>query len=256
MKKLSSLGALGCLLFCLSTCERSGPTIPFQPADPHRGTVRTTVTSADIVVTSARGAYFIGETETFAASLRSDGNTIPISDGRWATDTPSVATVDDTGLVTIVGEGFVNISCTHGGLTGSRQIWGRVDCRGAWSGTYSIQRCQISGDFPEPRFCETHGGSGLPIDLVLTQEGEVLRGTVAWGGFSAPFVAKPMLDGSLEMESEVFSDPYIINIAVGCLWKDSEPKFCMMLYYYRDSRQSGQAMLYCDISLSRAGAAP
>jgi hypothetical protein len=255
MKKWFGLGAVGCLLFCLSTCDRGGPTTPFKPANPNdQGSDRSGVTTTSIVVTSSRGAYFIGETEAFAASLSSSGGAIPITDGTWATDTPEVATVNDAGLVTVVGQGFANISCTHNGLTGSKQVWGRVDCRGAWSGTYSIRRCQIWKDFPDPRFCETHGGSGFPIDLVLTQEGEALRGAITWGGFSIPVVAKPLLDGSLEMEGEVFTDPYWTDVAVGCFWEGSEPKFCMMLYYYTSNHASGQAMLYCDISLCKTGA--
>jgi hypothetical protein len=218
-----------------------------NPSDQAKG-------AAGIVVTSSSAAYFIGETEAFTAGLTNGDGTIPITDGTWATDTPSVATVNDAGLVTIVGQGWASITCTHGSLTGSKQIWGRVDCRGAWSGTYSIQRCEIGGGFPDARFCETHGGSGLPIDLVLTQAGEVLQGTIKLGGISIPFVAKPDIAGGLEMEGEFFSDPYVINFAVGCDWTPSGPKFGMMLYYYRGTRSSGQAMLTCDLSLSKTGA--
>lgn len=251
MKNKGMWGAVGCVLLCLSTCDSGGPTMPLNSVNP--AAARPEVIAGGLVVTSSRAAYFVGETETFVASLKSGGGTVPITDGTWATDTPTVATVNDAGLVTIVGEGWANISCTRGGLTGSKQVWGRVDCRGAWSGTYSIRRCELWKDFPDPRFCETHGGSGLPIDLVLAQEGEVLRGTITLGDLSTPFVAKPLLDGSLEMEGEVYSAPYVINVAVGCEWTQSGPSFCMMLYYYKGDRFSGQAMLTCDISLSKTG---
>jgi hypothetical protein len=151
-------------------------------------------------------------------------------------------------------QGFANISCTQGGLRGSKTIWGRVDLRGTWSGTYSIQRCELWGEFPDSKFCETHGGSGLPIELVLTQEDEARRGTIKLGDLSMPFVAKPELDGTLEMESEVLTDPYVTNVAIGCTLQGSEPRFRMMLYYYRGNRGSGQAMLTCDISLCKTGA--
>ncbi|MCK7460898.1 MAG: hypothetical protein MZU84_01890 [Sphingobacterium sp.] len=68
-----------------------------------------------------------------------------------------------------------------------------------------------------------------------------------------PFVAKPDIDGALEMEGEFFSDAYVIDVAVGCDWTPSGREFCMMLYYYKGTR-SGQAMLWCDISLSKTGA--
>jgi hypothetical protein len=244
MKNGLILGVVGCLCFCLSTCDRSGPTIPFNATNPgQQAKAQTDTTAPGIAVVSSKAAYFIGETETFTASLKTEGgSTTPITDGIWASDTPIVATVNDAGLVTIVGQGWANISCARNGLTGSKQIWGRVDCRGAWSGTYSVQRCEIWGDFPDARFCETHGGSGLPVGLVLAEEGE-----------ATPFVAKPLLDGSLEMEGEIFSDPYVVNVAVGCDWTQFGPNFCMMLYYYRGNRFSGQAMLTCDISLSKTG---
>lgn len=250
MKKQEIWGVIGCLLLCLPACDRVGPTSPFNSANSIVGTPNQ---ASSLSVNSSKGAYFIGETETFAATLTTDGQAAPAAGVSWASDTPNVATVNGSGLVTIVGEGWANISCASQGLTGVKQIWGRVDCRGAWSGTYTVRRCEIQGDFPD-QFCETHGGSGLPIDLVLTEEGEVLRGTVTWNGFSTPFVAKPLLDGSLEMESEVFSAPYTINIAAGCHWDGSEPKFGMMLYYYVGDSHANRAMLYCDMTLSKTGA--
>jgi hypothetical protein len=256
MNKGVTLGAVGCLLFYLSACDRGNPTIPFNPANPvQKAGERTETTGVGIAVVSAKAAYFIGETATFTASLRNaDGSTTPISGGTWSSDTPGVATVNDAGLVTIGGQGWANISCAYNGLTGSKQVWGRVDCRGAWSGTYSVKCCEIQGDFPDERFCETHGGSGLPIDLTFTQEGETLRGTMTLGGLSSPFVALPLLDGSLEMEVEFPTNPYVTNVAIGCDWTQSGPSFCMMLYYYQENRFLGQAMLTCDISLSKTGA--
>ena len=242
MKKWISLGAAGCLVICLSSCGKGAPTTPVRPVLP-------TVTAAGITLQSSSGVYFIGETVTFTATTTgADGSPVAV--------TPSVATVNDAGLVTIVGQGWAGIFCAYAGMKGSKQIWGRVDCRGAWSGTYSIRDCRLWNSFPDRLFCDTHGGTGLPIELVVTQEGEALPGTLKWGGFSTPFVVKPELDGSLAMEGEVFSDPYWINIAVGCFWDGSEPKFCMMLYYYtnRNARGEGQAMLYCDLSLSKSGA--
>jgi hypothetical protein len=247
MKKWLSLGAAGCLLVCLSDCGKGAPTAPSYPLSP-------TVTAMGITVNSSGGSLFIGETEAFTATMTGpDGSPVAVAGGTWSSDTPSVATVNDAGLVTIVGQGWANISCALGGLLGSKQIWGRVDCRGTWSGTYNVRDCRLWQSFPDRLFCATHGGSGLPIELAVTQEGETLRGTLKWGGFSRPFIAMPELDGSVEMEGEVFSDPYWINIAVGCSWEGSAPKFCMMLYYRTSPDAPGQAMLYCDIFISKTG---
>lgn len=232
----------------------SSPVRPVSFADGGSGGI-----AGGLTVTSSKGAFFVGETETFTAVLTApDGSAAAITGGTWSSDTPGVATVNDAGLVTIVGQGFVNISCTYKGSTGSKQVWGMVDCRGSWSGTYSVRSCEIWKEFPDPRFCETHGGSGLPIELVLTQEGELgqygaLRGTIKLGGLSTPFVAKPLLDGSLEMGGEVFSDPYTIGVGFGCGWTPAGPEFGMMLYYYIGDYRSGMAMLRCDVSLVRTG---
>ncbi|MCK7460897.1 MAG: Ig-like domain-containing protein [Sphingobacterium sp.] len=80
----------------------------------------------------------------------------------WATDAPgSVATVNEAGLVTIVGQGWANITCTHGSLTGSKQIWGRWTAGASWSGTHTASgAAELWGDFRDSKFCETHGGVG------------------------------------------------------------------------------------------------
>lgn len=247
MRKGLIWGVMGCLLLCLSACDKGGPTLPSNALNP------SAANTGVIAVHSSKLKYFIGETETFTASLSG----VPVATGTWSSDTPRVATVNDAGMVTVVGQGWANISCTYAGQTGTRQIWGRVDCRGAWSGTYSIQRCELWGDFPDAGFCRTHGGSGLPVSLALTEEGDLsvwdsLHGTITLGDLSTPVVAKPLLDGSLEMEGEVFSAPYTINVAIGAEYTPSGPRFCMMLYYlYPGERSSGQAMLTCDISLTK-----
>jgi hypothetical protein len=250
MKKISMWAAAGCLLFCLSTCDSSGPTTPASPVKP-AGTVQA------IAVTSSKAAYFIGETETFTATLRSpDGGTTAVTGGTWRSDTPEVATVNDAGMVTIVGQGWANISCAYGGQTDSKQIWGRVDCRGVWTGTYSIEDCQCWEGFLASRFCETHGGSGLPVGLVLTEQGKSLQGTITLGSLSTPVVAKPEMDGSLEMEGQVVSAPYMVDVAMGChTTKGGGIEFSMKLYY-TGGGLSGRAMLSCRVSLDRTGARP
>lgn len=249
MKKGAIWGAAGYLLLCISACDKGVPTVPGNALNKYQ----QVETTAGLAVCSSKAAYFIGETETFTASLvKPDGGTVAVTGGTWSSDTPAIATVNDAGMVSVVGQGWANISCTYEGQTGTRQIWGRVDCRGAWSGTYSIEGCQSTGDFLASGFCGTQGGSGLPVELVLTEEGERLAGTITLGGLSTPFVAKPLLDGSLEMEGRVISPPYAIDVAMGCSWVEERPEFCMMLYYTRDT-WAGRAWLSCRVSLSKTG---
>ena len=251
MKKGTIWGVAGCLLLGLWGCDNSLPT---GPGSVFNKTSQPVEIASKLAVRSSKAAYFIGETETFMASLaKPDGSTEAVTGGTWRSDTPAVATVNDAGLVTVVGQGWANISCTYAGETGTRQIWGRVDCRGAWSGTYSIESCQPTGDFLASGFCGTHGGSGLPIDFVLTEDGQRLVGTITLGSLSTPFVAKPLLDGSLEMEGQVFSPPFEVNVAMGCSWVEEKPEFCMMLYY-TGGGLTGRAMLQCRVTLNKTGA--
>ncbi|HOW86581.1 MAG TPA: Ig-like domain-containing protein [Candidatus Aminicenantes bacterium] len=245
---------MGCLLLCLSACnDRGGPTLPVNALLPPSG--GNGGTSSPIDVSSSKAAYFIGETETFTATMKgTDGVTVPVTTGTWSSYTPGVATVTGAGMVTVVGQGWADISCTYNGLTGSRQIWGRADCRGAWSGTYSVENCGSTGDFLASGFCATHGGSGLPVELVLAEEGQRLVGTITLGGLSTPVEAKlGELDGSLEMEGRVTSPPYTINIAMGCGWDAAVGTKFVMTLYYTGSGMTGGACLSCRVSLSKTG---
>lgn len=253
MRKSMIAGLVACLLLGLSACGKSGPTAPAAVSsvkDPQAAP------AAEIEVCSSRSGYFIGESETFTARLKgSNGSPGPMTGGIWRSDDTGVATVNEAGLVTVLGQGWANISFTWNGLTGAKSIWGRVDIRGSWSGTYDIVTCLAWDDFLDSGFCETQKGSGLPVTLVLAGEGDTwdsLRGTITLGDRSTPFIALPLLDGSLEMEGQVVSAPYMVNVAVGCTLTPQGPKFNMYLYYTQNGLE-GRAQVECRMSLSKTG---
>jgi hypothetical protein len=243
MTKWISFGVVLSLLFFFSACNKSGPTTPGL------------IEAKTISVISARKTYCVGQTDTFTATVKMpDGSTIWITDGTWSSDTQNIATVDNAGLVTIVGEGWANITCAYGGKTGSKQIRGVGDYHGTWKGTYSIDGCNSSSDFSAAGFCDSHKGSGCPIDLVLTQDGDVLQGTIDLGSLSTTVVASLELDGSLTLEGQINSDPYVIDIAIPCQWTESGQIFGPMIQAYTARGMTGSARLICNItSLKRTG---
>ncbi len=88
------------------------------------GTTSLTVTSASLVslyITPATPLLALGTTQQFAAiGIYTDGSTQNLtSAATWSSDTPSTATIDNTGLATSIGVGTATISATVGNLSGS-----------------------------------------------------------------------------------------------------------------------------------------
>jgi uncharacterized protein YjdB len=74
--------------------------------------------SVNVSVTPTSRSLSVGDTATFAASLKdANGNSVS-GTVAWATRDPGVAAVDANGLVTAVGAGSTNISATFSGAVG------------------------------------------------------------------------------------------------------------------------------------------
>jgi hypothetical protein len=208
MKKVAFFGVLLSLLFFFPACNKASPT------SPGAAWVRS------ISVTSTSTTYKVGDAVTFlATAMMSDGSIRRITDGKWSSDNLSVATVDSNGLVTIVGNGTAKIIMAYGGETGSLSITvgdtgANPDVRGTWTGTYSIDGCNSSGDFLTAKFCDTHTGSGYPIELILKQDFNDVQGTIVLGDLSmtvwGTFGWKEA--GTLTMDGDLASDPFLICI--------------------------------------------
>jgi hypothetical protein len=102
----------------------SGPTIVTVNSNPISGSTTLTVTPAvlvSIAVTPANPSIALGRTQQFTATgTFSDSHTQDLtSSATWASDTPSTATISNTGLARSVGEGIATISARSGGITGS-----------------------------------------------------------------------------------------------------------------------------------------
>lgn len=97
MKRLflfSSLLVLFCLMF---SCK--GPTTPEKPSP----------TATSVTVSSPNSTIVIGQTEQMTATVRMSDGTTKTATGTWGSDTPSVAAVDQSGLVTAIAAGNATI---------------------------------------------------------------------------------------------------------------------------------------------------
>ena len=131
------------LPFLMPACS-GGSTTPAPPA----------VTVTSITVTSASTMLKVGQTETFTATANMSNGTQQAATGTWSSDNTGIATVNSSGLVTIVGAGNANIIMTQSGKSGQKGIRGVPDYQGTWGpGTYRVDSCQNTGDWLSGGFC-------------------------------------------------------------------------------------------------------
>jgi hypothetical protein len=250
MKKLAHIGILMALLFFFPACgDKSVPTTPRLPAP-------TSSQISSIIVTSLRTKFFVGSTETFTATATmSDGRTERITSGAWSSSNQSVATVDSSGLVIIIGMGSADIIMTYSGKTGSKSIFGLADYQGTWTGTYRIDGCTSSGDFLAAGICDTFIGSEYPIDLILIQDINVVQGTVFLGSLSTTMSAFLELetDGKLTLEGQITSNPFLISVVTAFQSIVPGEITGTMSQTYTATGWTGSGQLMCSIvSLTRS----
>ncbi|HEY0703080.1 MAG TPA: Ig-like domain-containing protein [Candidatus Acidoferrales bacterium] len=77
-------------------------------------------TLSSVTVTPANPSAAVGQSEQLTATANfTDGSTLDVTNSAtWTSDTPAVATVNSTGLVTAVNTGSAGISATYQGVTG------------------------------------------------------------------------------------------------------------------------------------------
>jgi len=100
------------VLFCLMLSCKKTPTVPDIP-EP---------TQTAVIVTSTNSTIYVGQTEQMTATVKmSDGTTKPAT-GTWGSSNTTVATVDQSGLVTARQAGSVSIYCDSGGMRGTKEL--------------------------------------------------------------------------------------------------------------------------------------
>lgn len=198
MKKLIAISALAALIALLPGCK--GSTTP--------------LTIAFINMTSTKAMVYIGETAFVHASARmSDNTNQSVTNGTWASDNTAIATVDNTGIVTGVGSGTVNITVTSGGKTGTIAIRCLPNYGGTWDGTYTVTACTATGDFDLYGFCGVvPSGTVLDADLVLTQSGAQVNGQIFLGTLTSTATGPVAMDGQLTLTGKLVEGDFTIDV--------------------------------------------
>jgi hypothetical protein len=248
MKKIFSIGVFLSLLFFMPACGgKSGPTTPTNP------------TVQSITVTSTSSMLYIGATETFTATATMSDSTIKaITSGTWSSDNPNVATVNSSGLVTIVGSGTTNIVMTYSGKSGSKSIRGLPNYQGTWTGTYRVDSCTCTGDWALQNFCSyLPNGTVLNTNLILTQTQDSVSGTFFLGTLSTTGTGPVATNGQLTLTGKITQTTASID-AIFTLQLTTPGQITGTLFQlWTDTTMSGNAQVSCTIvSLSQTSPVP
>jgi len=167
------------LLLVLAACGSDGGGGGTSPSK----TLRSVSLSAGTTVK-------VGQSETFTATATySDNSTTTVSPA-WSSDNVSVLTVDVTGKAKGLSSGLATIIATFEGRTATRLLHVVPDYQGTWEGDYTVNRCDVSGDFKGVGLCDGSDpirvGDLLPVQISMAQSGTQLSGTFAVGSFTGP----------------------------------------------------------------------
>lgn len=170
-------------------CSGSSPSAPANP------------TATSITVNSTGTHLFLGNTETFTATVTlSNGTTQTLTGGTWSSDATGVATVvAGTGAVTAVTAGEATIIVDAQGVRGTKRMRVVPSYQGIWFGTYTVNTCTQSGDFVTANLCGSTlaVGSTLQAGLNFTQNVAAITGQTLLGSlFSETFTGTVAMNGS------------------------------------------------------------
>ncbi|HEY6506979.1 MAG TPA: Ig-like domain-containing protein, partial [Vicinamibacterales bacterium] len=113
----------------------------------------------------------------------------------WLSDTPTVATVTNSGLVTGVSNGRATVYVVSGGQQGQQVVRVVPDYQGRWSGGLGVTSCSETGIFASVGFCgEFPSGSTSGYSLAVSHAGEQITASASYGSLSFPVVTAPIRD--------------------------------------------------------------
>ena len=249
MKKLVTIGAIIPLLFLMPACSKSSTTPDPPPA----------VTVTSITVTSASTMLKVGQTETFTATANMSNGTQQAATGTWSSDNTGIATVNSSGLVTIVGAGNANIIMTQSGKSGQKGIRGLPDYQGTWGpGSYRIDSCSHTGDWATGDFCGyLPAGTILETTLIMTQTSDMVNCTFFMGTLSSTASGQIATNGQVTLTGTVTGGTTSI-VAVYVLQQATPGQLTGTLgQLWTDTTMSGNGQYGCSIvSLPRTSPVP
>ena len=164
------------------------------------------VTSVSVTLSSV--VRIAESKQASATALLANGLSQSVTSG-WRSDTPTVASVTDAGLVTGVSNGRATIYVVSGGQQGQQNIRVLPDYEGRFSGRIGMRTCT---PFPDDRyagFCAGIPQSVWPFTFTITQDGETIAGQFTIGSLLfVPFVAPIQSDGAVGIASTNITFPY------------------------------------------------
>jgi hypothetical protein len=175
-------------------CSGSSPTAPPAP------------TATSITINSGAGHLFLGNSETFTATVTlSNGTTQALTGGAWSSDATPVATVvAGTGAVTAVSSGEVTIIVDAQGVRGTKRMRVLPSYQGIWFGTYTVNTCTQTGDFATADLCGDTFVLGTSLFAAInffTQNGAALTAQTVLGSlYSDNLTATVSANGSLSFQ--------------------------------------------------------
>ncbi|HMF98850.1 MAG TPA: Ig-like domain-containing protein [Vicinamibacterales bacterium] len=191
MKREMLVSVLVCsFAIVTAACSGNSPTAPAP-------------TVASVAVTGPDSNVYMGATTQLNASSTMSNGAAQVPSCTWSSDTPAVATVNATGLVTGAGAGQANIICTSGGREGHKLLRVMPNYSGNWSGSYNVTGCSNSGLFASAGFCNSFPvGITLPYNFILTQTADAVSGRFFLGQIQFDQTSGPVgMDGGLTLAS-------------------------------------------------------
>jgi hypothetical protein len=140
----------------------------------------------------------VGQTQQASAiaTLRT-GQTQALTVG-FLSDVPTVASVTDTGLVTPLANGVVNIYMVFGGVQGTKTIRVVPSFQGQWRGSYVVRTCSQTGFFTSVNACNDLINRVFPTTMTITQNLDAISGNFFLGAIPfTPFIGPIAGDGSV-----------------------------------------------------------
>lgn len=253
MKYLKVL-ILALLIELFPMCKKSSPTYPTSPPEQ-----KEQVTVQAVTVTSSSDSLFIGDTETFTATAKmSDGSAITVgASGTWSSGNSNVAAVDKSGLVEIVGSGYVKISVIYKGKQGSKSIRGLPNYQGEWEGSYAITSCSSSDQVRSILgFCNDYKrGFVFPCSFTFNQNQDQVTGHVYLDQLHAIVSGSVAQNGLLELNGIVHENSWVVEVSLriqsktpGRIIGAIPERRAMHMLFTKPSILSGNGLIWCSLS--------
>jgi len=118
MRWLGQIAAATAFAATLSACGSSGSS-PTTPSSPTQPPTTATVAAVSVTTPSSSGASF----QLTATARLSDGSSRDVTNSAtWQSSNPQLASVSSNGMVTVHGDGAVDLQATYQGVSGSMHV--------------------------------------------------------------------------------------------------------------------------------------